>query len=64
MINLVIASVIAVYDILMIIKFVNVALPCAVVPLDACKNPLVLNDTLGYGSTTTCTVVVVDDKIG
>ena len=64
LINLVIASVIAVYDILVVIKFVDVALPCAVVPLDAGKNPLVLNDTLGDRSTTASTVVIVDDKIG
>ena len=41
----------------------SIARTCAVVSLDVGKNPLVLNDTLGYGSTTASTVVIVDDKI-
>jgi hypothetical protein len=49
--NLVGISHIAVDDVLMVIKFVNVALPSAVVAFNACKDALVLDDSLGYGST-------------
>ena len=41
----------------------NVALPCAVVAFDACKDALVLDDSLGYGSTTPGSVIVVHDEV-
>lgn len=41
----------------------NVALPCAVVAFNACKDALVLNDSLGYGSTAPGTVIVVHDEV-
>jgi hypothetical protein len=47
----------------MVIKFVNVALPCAVVALNARKDPLVLDDSLGYGSTAPGAVVIVHDEV-
>jgi hypothetical protein len=49
--NLVSRTNIAVDDVLVVIKFVNVALPSAVVALNACKDALVLDDPLGYRST-------------
>jgi hypothetical protein len=39
--NLVSVSHIAVDDVLMVVEFVNVALPSAVVAFNACKDPLV-----------------------
>jgi hypothetical protein len=61
--NLVGISHITVDDVLMVIKFVNVALPSAVVAFNACKDALVLDDSLGYGSTTPRAVVIVHDEV-
>ena len=61
--NLVGISHIAVDDVLMVIKFVNVALPCAVVAFDACKDALVLDDSLGYSSTAPGAVIVVHNEV-
>jgi hypothetical protein len=61
--NLVSRTNIAVDDVLMVIKFVNVALPSAVVALNACKDPLVLDDSLGYGSTAPGAVIVVHNEV-
>jgi hypothetical protein len=49
--NLVSRTHITVDDVLMVIKFVDVALPCAVVAFNGCEDALVLDDSLGYGST-------------
>jgi hypothetical protein len=48
---------------LVVIKFVNVALPSAVVALNACKDALVLDDSLGYGSTAPGAVIIVHDEV-
>jgi hypothetical protein len=61
--NLVGISHIAVDDVLVVIEFVNVALPSAVVALNACKDALVLNDSLGYGSTAPRAVVIVHHEV-
>jgi hypothetical protein len=61
--NLVSRTNIAVDDVLVVIKFVNVALPSAVVALNACKDALVLDDSLGYGSTAPGAVIVVHDEV-
>jgi hypothetical protein len=49
--NLMSVSHISVDDVLVIVEFVNVALPSAVVAFNACEDALVLDDSLGYGST-------------
>jgi hypothetical protein len=54
---------IAVDDVLVVIKFVNVALPSAVVAFNACKDALVLDDSLGYGSTAPGAVIVVHNEV-
>jgi len=41
----------------------DVALPSAVVAFNACKDALVLDDSLGYGSTTPGAVIVVHDEV-
>jgi hypothetical protein len=61
--NLVGISHITVDDVLMVVEFVNVALPCAVVAFNARKDALVLDDSLGYGSTTPGAVIVVHDEV-
>jgi hypothetical protein len=61
--NLVSSTHIAVDDVLMVVEFVNVALPSAVVAFNACKDPLVLDDSLGYGSTAPGAVIVVHDEV-
>jgi hypothetical protein len=48
---------------LVVIKFVNVALPSAVVALNARKDALVLDDSLGYGSTAPGAVVIVHNEV-
>jgi hypothetical protein len=48
---------------LVVIKFVNVALPSAVVAFDGGENALVLDDSLGYGSTTPGAVIVVHNEV-
>jgi hypothetical protein len=47
----------------MVVEFVNVALPSAVVALNARKDPLVLDDSLGYGSTAPGAVIVVHNEV-
>jgi hypothetical protein len=47
----------------MVVEFVNVALPSAVVALNACKDALVLDDSLGYGSTAPGAVIVVHNEV-
>jgi hypothetical protein len=42
---------------------VNVALPSAVVAFNACKDALVLDDSLGYGSTAPGAVVIVHNEV-
>jgi len=54
---------ISVDDVLVVIKFVNVALPSAVVAFNACKDALVLDDSLRYRSTTPGAVIVVHDEV-
>ena len=61
--NLVSSTHIAVDDILMVIKFVNVALPSAVVAFNARKDALVLDDSLRYRSTTPGAVIIVHDEV-
>jgi hypothetical protein len=61
--NLVSRTHISIDDVLVIVEFVNVALPSAVVALNACKDALVLDDSLGYGSTAPGAVIVVHDEI-
>jgi hypothetical protein len=41
----------------------DVALPSAVVAFNACKDPLVLDDSLGYGSTAPGAVIVVHNEV-
>jgi hypothetical protein len=41
----------------------DVALPSAVVALNARKDPLVLDDSLGYGSTAPGAVIVVHNEV-
>jgi hypothetical protein len=61
--NLVGISHIAVDDVLMVVEFVNVALPSAVVAFNACKDALILDDSLGYGSTAPGPVVIVHNEV-
>jgi hypothetical protein len=61
--NLVSSTHIAVDDVLMVVEFVNVALPSAVVALNARKDALVLDDSLGYGSTAPGAVIVVHNEV-
>jgi hypothetical protein len=61
--NLVGISHIAVDDVLMVVEFVNVALPSAVVAFNACKDALVLDYSLGYGSTAPRAVIVVHHEV-
>jgi hypothetical protein len=61
--NLVSRTHISIDDVLVVIKFVNVALPSAVVAFDACKDALVLDDSLGYGSTAPGAVVIVHNEV-
>jgi hypothetical protein len=61
--NLVSSTHIAVDDVLVVIKFVNVALPSAVVALNARKDPLILNDSLRYRSTAPRAVIVVHNEV-
>jgi hypothetical protein len=61
--NLVGISHISVDDVLVVVEFVNVALPSAVVAFDARKDPLILDDSLGYGSTAPGAVIVVHDEV-
>jgi hypothetical protein len=61
--NLVSSTHIAVDDVLVVIKFVNVALPSAVVALNARKDALVLDDSLRYRSTAPGAVIVVHNEV-
>jgi hypothetical protein len=61
--DLVSSTHISVDDVLVVIKFVNVSLPSAVVALNACKDPLVLDDSLGYRSTAPGAVIVVHNEV-
>jgi len=61
--NLVSSTHISVDDVLVVIKFVNVALPSAVVAFDGCEDALVLDDSLGYRSTAPGAVIVVHDEV-
>jgi hypothetical protein len=61
--NLVSVSHISVDDVLVVIEFVDVALPSAVVAFNARKDALVLDDSLGYGSTAPGAVIVVHNEV-
>ena len=56
-------AVIAVDDVLVVIKFMDVAHPRQVVAFGGCKEALVLDDALGNWAATSCTVVVVAHEV-
>jgi hypothetical protein len=61
--NLVSSTHISVDDVLMVVEFVNVALPSAVVAFNGGKDALVLDDSLRYRSTTPGAVVIVHHEV-
>jgi hypothetical protein len=61
--NLVSVSHITVDDVLVVVEFVNVTLPSAVVAFNARKDALILDDSLGYGSTAPGAVIVVHHEV-
>jgi len=57
------STVIAVDDVLMVVKFVDVAHPCEVVAFGIGKDALVLDDTLGDWPSTSCAMKIMHDEV-